>query len=320
MAKQDNYEKNKHLIGQKFNKWTILDIVIHDNKHHTYALARCECGTEKEVRLTYVTSGRMKDCGCGRRERLNEALIKKYEHLIGSQINGWTVLEIIPPHDNKAKTHFKCVCRCGNVRDVQITNLLSGKSTDCGCGRKETMREIRTNNLVGRRFGKLVVVEKLDERNKFNRIMYRCKCDCGNEAIVSSNCLANGHTNSCGCLLSYWNLYIKNFLDKQNIENKQEYTIHLDDNYYRFDFYLPDYNLFIEYDGRQHYEPVKFYKQTDEEAKENLAKTQEHDAAKNKYCEDNNINLLRIPYWETKNIETIISNHLQRLSEKGLAA
>ena len=38
---------------------------------------------------------------------------------------------------------------------------------------------------------------------------------------------------------------------------------------------------------------------------------------KNKYCEDNNINLLRIPYWEKENIETIINNHLQRLSEKG---
>ena len=48
-------------------------------------------------------------------------------------------------------------------------------------------------------------------------------------------------------------------------------------------------------------------------------KLKERDMIKNKYCEDNNINLLRIPYWEDKNIEEIISNHLQRLSEKGFA-
>ena len=38
------------------------------------------------------------------------------------------------------------------------------------------------------------------------------------------------------------------------------------------------------------------------------------------YCEENNINLLRIPYWEKENVESIINNHLQRLSEKGFAA
>ena len=47
--------------------------------------------------------------------------------------------------------------------------------------------------------------------------------------------------------------------------------------------------------------------------------TQKRDKIKNRYCEQNQINLLRIPYWEKENIETIINNHLQRLSEKGFA-
>ena len=67
------------------------------------------------------------------------------------------------------------------------------------------------------------------------------------------------------------------------------------------------------------YELVRYYGLNIEENKCILKKVQEHDKIKNKYCEDNNINLLIIPYWETKNIETIINNHLQRLSEKGLA-
>ena len=37
---------------------------------------------------------------------------------------------------------------------------------------------------------------------------------------------------------------------------------------------------------------------------------------KNEYCEKHNINILRIPYWEKQNIESIIYNYLQRLNEK----
>lgn len=41
------------------------------------------------------------------------------------------------------------------------------------------------------------------------------------------------------------------------------------------------------------------------------------DTIKNDYCKNNHINLLRIPYYEQNNIENIIINHLQRLSDKG---
>ena len=68
-----------------------------------------------------------------------------------------------------------------------------------------------------------------------------------------------------------------------------------------FDFYLPDYNLCIEYDGEQHFKEVKWFG-----GKEGFEKRVKHDNMKNKYCEDNNINLLRIPYTEFENIENIL--------------
>lgn len=198
--------------------------------------------------------------------------------------------------------------------------MLNGRSKDCGCGRKNTLREIFTNDLVGQRFGKLVVVEMLKKRNKNGRIVYRCKCDCGNEVNVLGNSLVTYHTLSCGCLVSYYNMYIKQLLERKGIDFKSEYTIYIDDKYYRFDFYLPQYNLFIEYDGQQHFEPVRFHGNNIEEDERAFRITQEHDKIKNNYCEENNINLLRIPYWEKDNIETIINSHLQRLSEKGYIA
>lgn len=217
------------------------------------------------------------------------------------------------------RPHAICECECGTIKPVWVMNLINDRSKDCGCGRKAMLRETRTKNLVGQRFGRLTVIELLEESDKSNRRLYRCRCDCGNEIITSSICLLGRHTSSCGCLVSYWNMYIDNFLTDNNIPHKPEYPVIIDGHRYRFDFYLFQYNLFIEYDGIQHYEQMRFYGEDKEKNEKNLREIQERDKIKNKYCYDNNINLLRIPYWETKNIETIINNHLQRLSEEGIA-
>jgi len=65
-----------------------------------------------------------------------------------------------------------------------------------------------------------------------------------------------------------------------------------------FDFYLPEINTCIEYDGRQHFEPVKFSQKTSlETSKKAFLKIQKSDKIKNKYCLEHNINLIRIPYF-----------------------
>lgn len=56
-------------------------------------------------------------------------------------------------------------------------------------------------DLTGQRYGRLVVIEEAG-RSKHGKVLWRCKCDCGNFITVSSNCLRRGHTQSCGCLHS----------------------------------------------------------------------------------------------------------------------
>lgn len=73
----------------------------------------------------------------------------------------------------------------------------------------------------------------------------------------------------------------------------------------RFDFYLPYYNLCIEYDGEQHFEAITFF--GGEKALDTLRK---RDDIKNKYCLFNNIELLRIPYYDYDNIEHIIRSKI----------
>lgn len=73
-----------------------------------------------------------------------------------------------------------------------------------------------------------------------------------------------------------------------------------------FDFYIPSINLCIEYDGELHYNSIEFFG-----GDKSLKKTLEHDVIKNKFCEENNINLIRISYLNFLNIHTILSNILK---------
>ena len=319
MARKRNYDKYKHLIGTELNGWKILDIKIYEDKRNTYALAQCHCGNITEVRLTHITTGRAIDCGCGYRERLKDIIYKRHGHLVGTTINNWTILKLIPPETSSEHTFASCRCKCGTEKDVRLSYVVNGRSKDCGCGRKSMLRETRTKNLVGQRFGKLVVTELLEESNKFKRRVYKCHCDCGNDIEVASICLNNGQ-QSCGCLRSQYNAQIAHILENLNIRYQSEFTAVIDQHKLRFDFYLPSYNLMIEYDGEQHYWPVNFGGWNQEQLQREFLKIQQYDQLKTAYCADNNINLLRIPYWENKNIETIISNYLQRPNERGSAA
>lgn len=65
-----------------------------------------------------------------------------------------------------------------------------------------------------------------------------------------------------------------------------------------FDFYLPKYNVAIEYDGKQHYEPTEHFG-----GKDAFAIRQKHDKIKNIYCKENNIKLIRISYLQDVNEE-----------------
>lgn len=110
------------------------------------------------------------------------------------------------------------------------------------------------------------------------------------------------------CSRSKGNTEIFNILSKNNIKFYSEYSFIncRDKRPLPFDFYIPNKNLLIEYDGIQHFEPSKTF------GKNNFNIIKAHDEIKTKYAEENNIKLLRIPYYQFKNIEKIV---LEALSE-----
>ena len=92
---------------------------------------------------------------------------------------------------------------------------------------------------------------------------------------------------------------ILQFLEKQNIkyELQKRYKDCKDKKQLPFDFYLPDYNYCIEFDGYQHYHKAKY----DTDLSFELRKR--HDKIKTEYCKSNGIKLIRIPYYEYNKID-----------------
>lgn len=139
-------------------------------------------------------------------------------------------------------------------------------------------------------------------------ILHRCKQD-GCEWMAKPNNILSGY--GCPkCNASKGEKTISQWLESFKIKYIPQHRFKecRDKKQLPFDFYLPDYNICIEYDGQQHFEPVNFNNQGLNNAKQQLEKTQRHDQIKNKYCKDNNIRLLRIPYF--KNIEEELNNFL----------
>lgn len=143
--------------------------------------------------------------------------------------------------------------------------------------------------------------------NTYTKIPIRCK-KCGHEWGMNPSKIWIGrgcpkcHITSGEYYISYW---LDNYSVNYTLEKTFDDLIGLGGKKLRFDFYLPDYNILIEFDGHQHHTfPNAYHKSI-----ENFNKLQEHDRRKNDYCDLNNIYLIRIN--ETKSNYSIIKETIE---------
>ena len=215
------------------------------------------------------------------------------------------VLERSFPNNKFNHVMWKCQCDCGNVTITSGNNLENGSTKSCGCLSTDTRRALGHSHkidLTGKRFGKLVVLEDTGrvERVGSNKAgyvhFYKCQCDCGNTVIVRGGNLTSGNSMSCGCLkASHGEYLINQILLNNNIEFVKEFSIKINSSNFRFDFFVTDSNskikYAIEFDGEQHFRYTSGGWSCD------LEEIKRRDDIKNQYCWDNNIPLIRIPWF-----------------------
>lgn len=245
-------------------------------------------------------------------------MMKKID-LSGQIFGRLTVLEqaenIITPN-GRSHVAWRCLCECGNIVNVRSEYLRNGHTVSCGCRAKETLKAAgkkRISNLVGKQFGRLTVIKDSGKRETSGGVLWECQCSCGNIVYVSTSNLTrpNGSTISCGCVKSKGEeKIIASLLEAQItfITQKRFDTCVFPETNRQlvFDFYLPEQNILIEYDGEQHFHKVR----NDRYDYQNIVK---RDNYKNQWCKDNNIPLIRIPYTEYKNIN---ANYMRRIIER----
>lgn len=112
------------------------------------------------------------------------------------------------------------------------------------------------------------------------------------------------------CNNSRGEIKISNYLEKNKIDfiyqKTYEGLLGVNNGNLSFDFYLPQYNLLIEYDGEMHYMFVKGIHKSIKDFKKQV----EHDRRKTEFANKNGIKLLRISYLDYDNIENILENKL----------
>lgn len=270
----------KNEIGQKYGYLTVMKQAPNRDKRAFWE-CQCDCGNIIVVSGSCLRRKKnpTRSCGCLNKQK---EIGKKYNHL--------TVLSYSHTND-RGELIWNCKCDCGKNTTVKSRDLHSGHKKSCGC--------LYSPDLSGLTFGLLTVLERA-YTNK-NVLYWKCQCKCGSIINVPTNNLKSGNTSSCGCInYSIGEKNIAKWLDDNHIAYKKEWVI--PNTYYRFDFALFDKNnnliAFIEFDGEQHYKDNKGVWNS----KENLAEIQKRDKIKNKYAIDQNISLIRIPYWERDNI------------------
>lgn len=117
--------------------------------------------------------------------------------LVGERFDNLIVLEKLPEKQNRYFT-WRCRCDCGGEIAVSTKHLTRGTITNCGCIPKTAAHNGSiAEDLTGRKFGKLVAVRR--ETSKNGRTRWLCRCDCGEECVVTAHELKAGKTKSCGC-------------------------------------------------------------------------------------------------------------------------
>ncbi len=186
------------------------------------------------------------------------------------------------------------------------THLLSGKLPSIKTALNKNICFIKKAVLIhGDRYD-YSKVQYVNNRTKIKIICNKC-----HETFLQT---PNAHLRErgCGkCISSRGEMKIEQILKKYNLffitQKKFDNCINITTNRkLPFDFYLPEYNILIEYDGEMHFKPHRLWSNNDEK----LISIQFRDQIKTKYCIENNIKLIRIPYFDFKNIEKILEKEL----------
>lgn len=287
-------------VKQLHDKNPNIEVVGKYERNHTKIAIRCKIdGNEWMAEPASLLGGY--GCPICAKRKLSDIFSKSHDQFVSEIKAKLPNIEIIGKYKN-AKSQIECKCLIdGHVWSTMADSLSQGQGCPvCGGHLRKTKEQF---------------VNELKEVNPFIEVIgeyintdTKIKCRClndGNVWDVLPHQLLRG-VGCPKCRQSKGERIVELFLISKNIQYIKEYRFSdcRDKQPLPFDFYLPDINTCIEYDGQQHYKPFDRWG-----GNNTLQGTQRRDKIKNKYCISNGIKLIRVPY-TIKNIEEYISKRL----------
>ena len=231
----------------------------------------------------------------------DEIPVGRAKDLRGQVIGEWTVL-YRTISNNPKHTNWKCKCnKCGNEYIIRADTLLKSKAFGCvHCAGKNNIKD-----LTGKIFEDLLVLEATNER-KNGVVVWKCQNINTKEIIYLRTDVLQSHkagqhskrninllSMSKGEIIIFLTLKNNNInFECQKTFNNLKYDI--TNGIPRFDFWVEN-KYIIECDGEQHYTNVDFFNNS-------TLSIVDKDIIKNQWCKDNNIPLIRIPYWHLQDL------------------
>lgn len=191
-------KKPKIESGYRIGHLTVTEATSQRKNGYTVWKCVCDCGNEILLDTRYLQRGTMQDCGCISKRTTHQQCKDGLLHPGQKDLTGqrFGKLVCVSPTAQRGKsggTVWLCRCDCGNECLAVSTQLTQGYKKSCGCRGYPPI-----DDLTGKVFGKLTVIEQTGWKN--GTCYCRCHCECGNETTVRYAYLITGHTKSCGCL------------------------------------------------------------------------------------------------------------------------
>ena len=193
--------------GVRFGRLVVLGQAENSPRGERRWLCRCDCGKAKSILERSLVYGGSLSCGCLRIDRHREETA--YE-LSGRVFGDLTVLNRAERQRKNGGVWWTCRCICGSLYDCPATLLVNGRRTHCGCKANQG----RPADIAGRKFNRLTALYPLNGRDDKGSVLWRCRCDCGNEADVSYNTLMYSDIQSCGCRKKEHDQMMQSFLTR----------------------------------------------------------------------------------------------------------
>ena len=282
-ARNQTQAAQRHdLTGQRFHRLVVEGVLPQRQGGQRVWLCRCDCGRQHQATTGGLRSGGVKSCGC--------LPTRVPDDLTGQRFGKLVVCSLGSRSKAGAGAFWNCQCDCGKMVQVYAHKLKCGHTRSCGCAHQDGIRDLQ-----GQRFGKRTVLEDSGQRRAGGGILWRCRCQCGQEKLIRQDALVAGRTRSCGCITSRGNEKIARMLTQGGIAFAAEYTPGDLPGRYRFDFAVfrqEKLAYLIAYDGVLH----TTYSGRGWDTEARFLRTQASDGLKNAYCARKGIPLLRIPH------------------------